>query len=75
MPTPDIDKPTPEFEEQSCYDRDLLREQITMLRKEASQRVKLEEMIEKKCVWKASWGGGATHAASQSTESWIPIKH
>jgi hypothetical protein len=48
MPTPDIDKPTPELEEQSCYDRDLLRKQITTLRKEASQRVRLEEIIEKK---------------------------
>ena len=48
MPTPDTPKPTPELDEQSCYDRDLLREQITTLRKEASQRVRLEETIEKK---------------------------
>jgi len=48
MSTPDTHKPTPELDAQSCYDRDLLREQITTLRKEASERANLEAKIEKK---------------------------
>ncbi len=48
MPTPDTQKHAPELNDQSCYDRDLLRQQITTLRKEAAQREKLEEVIETK---------------------------
>ena len=48
MPTPDTQKHTPELDEQSCYDRDLLREQMTTLRKKAAQRAKLEKVIETK---------------------------
>ncbi|MCK4616989.1 MAG: hypothetical protein KAT50_08935, partial [Pirellulales bacterium] len=48
MPTPDIKKPTQQMDEQSCYNRDLLREQISTLRKEASHREKNEKVIEKK---------------------------
>ncbi len=48
MSNPDTHKPTPELDAQSCYDRDLLREQITTLRKEASERARLEASIEKK---------------------------
>lgn len=48
MPTPDIKKPTQQIDEQSCYNRDLLREQISTLRKEASHREKNEKVIEKK---------------------------
>ena len=36
------------MDEQSCYNRDLLREQISTLRKEASLREKTEKVIEKK---------------------------
>ena len=45
MPTPDTQKHAAESNDQSCYDRDLLRQQITTLRKEAAQRAKLEEEI------------------------------
>ena len=38
MPTPETQKHTPELDEQSYYDRDLLREQMTTLRKEAAER-------------------------------------
>ena len=48
MPTPETQKHTPELDEQSYYDRDLLREQMTTLRKEAAQRAKLEKAIETK---------------------------
>ncbi len=48
MPTPETQKHTPELDEQSYYDRDLLREQMTTLRKEAAQRTKLEKAIETK---------------------------
>jgi hypothetical protein len=48
MSTPHTHKPTPELDAQSCYDRDLLREQITTLRKEASERASLEATIEKR---------------------------
>ena len=47
MPTPDLQKNTSEFDK-SYYDRDLLREQITRLRKESARRVKLEKAIETK---------------------------
>ena len=48
MPTPETQKHTPELDERSYYDRDLLREQMTTLRKEAAQRAKLEKAIETK---------------------------
>ena len=48
MPTPDTQKHVTELNDQSCYDRDLLRQQITKLRKESAQRAKLEEAIEAK---------------------------
>ena len=48
MSTPETPTHTPELDERSYYDRDLLREQMTTLRKEAAQRAKLEKAIETK---------------------------
>jgi len=48
MSTPDSQQHTTDSNDQSCYDRDILRQQITTLRKEATQRAKLEEIIETK---------------------------
>ena len=48
MSTPETQTRTPELDERSYYDRDLLREQMTTLRKEAAQRAKLEKAIETK---------------------------
>ena len=48
MSTPETPTHTPELDERSYYDRDLLREQMTTLRKEAAQRTKLEKAIETK---------------------------
>ena len=48
MSTPETQTRTPELDERSYYDRDLLREQMTTLRKEAAQRTKLEKAIETK---------------------------
>jgi len=49
MPTPDTPKLQPQHtDDHSYYDRDLLREQITTLRKEAARRSELEKKIELK---------------------------
>ena len=49
MPTPDTTKHnTQHGDHNACYDRDLLREQITKLRKEAVLRSDLEQKIESK---------------------------